>query len=102
MKHPKVEPEYHALEPREAVAVDNAIARGHRVRIALPTQQHIQGAEDLRELRPRGGRSRTRVLYRRIGAVFVIGAIGPEAAVDPKGFKRAVREAEQRLDEIEE
>lgn len=70
--------------------------------LPFPHSSNVQGAVNLRELRPRGGRSRTRVLYRQIGAVFVIGVIGPEAKVNPKGFKKAVRDAEQRLDEIEE
>jgi hypothetical protein len=32
----------------------------------------------------------------------VIGAIGPEADVDRRGFRRAVAIAEQRLDEVKE
>ena len=37
----------------------------------------------------------------RLGEAFVIAAIGPEANVDPRGFKRALRAATTRLDEIE-
>jgi hypothetical protein len=41
--------------------------------------------------------------YRRTGSEeFLVGSIGPEATVNPKGFKRAVRRAEQRLTEHEE
>jgi hypothetical protein len=34
--------------------------------------------------------------------VFVIGAIGPEAQVSPPKFRKAVIEAERRLDEVKE
>jgi hypothetical protein len=44
-----------------------------------------------------GGRSPWRALYRRIGAVLVVAAIAPEARVDPQGFDRAIRLAEERL-----
>lgn len=33
---------------------------------------------------------------------MVIGAIGPEAESDPKGFRRAVNKAGKRLAEVEE
>jgi hypothetical protein len=33
--------------------------------------------------------------------VFVLAAVGPEAEVDPRGFKRAVVTAEERLEEVE-
>jgi hypothetical protein len=56
----------------------------------------------LRELRPRAGRSPWRVLYRRVGQVFVLAAIGPEAESDHRGFDQAARHAGSRLDELEE
>jgi hypothetical protein len=40
-------------------------------------------------------------LYRRVGDVFVLAAVGPEAEADPRGFKRAVVAAEERLEEVE-
>lgn len=40
-------------------------------------------------------------LARRIGDAFVIGAVAPEAQVDPKGFRKACRKAERRLAEVE-
>jgi hypothetical protein len=43
----------------------------------------------------------TRALYRRIGDDIVIGAVGPEAQVDGRGFRKACRNAERRLDEEE-
>jgi hypothetical protein len=38
---------------------------------------------------------------RRIGDVFVIGAVGPEAETDRRGFDRAMADAVARLDAIE-
>lgn len=60
-----------------------------------------QSSGELRELRPRAGRSRWRVLYQRVGQVLVLAAIAPEANRDPRGFNRAVRRAEDRLADIE-
>jgi hypothetical protein len=37
----------------------------------------------------------------RIGDVFVIGAVGPEAQKDKAGFERAVSAAKARLAEVE-
>ncbi|NKE08829.1 MULTISPECIES: type II toxin-antitoxin system RelE/ParE family toxin [Kocuria] len=102
--HPDAEREYAKLDAREAVAVDNAIAKLKQSGPGLPFPHSsaVKGATKLRELRPRGGRSLTRALYRRIGDVFVIGAYGPEAQHDSKGFDRACRAAEERLNQIEE
>jgi hypothetical protein len=44
----------------------------------------------------------SRVLYWRVGEVFVVAAVGPEAQSDPRGFERAVRRALQRLADLEE
>ena len=55
----------------------------------------------LRELRPRVGRSQWRCVYERIGDVFVIGAVAPEAQKDKAGFDSAVTTAKARLAEIE-
>jgi hypothetical protein len=62
----------------------------------------VRGAPSLRELRPRAGRSSYRALYRQIGEVFVVAAVGPEARSDPRGFDRAVRRALGRLAKVEE
>lgn len=43
---------------------------------------------------------RIRAFYRRLLDTFVIGGIGPEAEYDPRGFKRAVKKAEERLDAV--
>ncbi|MDO5617766.1 type II toxin-antitoxin system RelE/ParE family toxin [Kocuria sp.] len=102
--HPDAEGEHANLDAREAVAVDNAIAKLEQSGPSLPFPHSsaVKGADKLRELRPRGGRSITRALCRRIGDVFVIGAYGSEAQYDPKGFDRTCRAAEQRLAQIEE
>lgn len=55
----------------------------------------------LRELRPRAGRSPWRALYQRVGEVFVVAAVAPEARDDQRGFNRAVRRALQRLGDVE-
>jgi hypothetical protein len=34
--------------------------------------------------------------------VFAVAAVGPEAEADPRGFKRAVAAAEERLEEGED
>lgn len=62
----------------------------------------MRNADRLRELRPRAGRSAWRALYRQVGEVLVVAAVGPEAQSDPRGFERAVRRALQRLAELEE
>ncbi|SDS03562.1 Phage derived protein Gp49-like [Brevibacterium sandarakinum] len=102
--HPDAEDEHRKLSAREAVAVDNAIAKLELLgpKLPFPHNSGVKGADKLRELRPRGGRSITRALYRQFGDTFVVGAYGPEAEYDPKGFVRACRAAERRLDQIEE
>lgn len=80
----------HAFEKLEALGI----------RLPFPHQSDVRGAEGIRELRPRGGRSRWRAFYRRIGDAMVIGAVGPEAEVDRRGFRRAVRLAVRARPEI--
>jgi hypothetical protein len=70
--------------------------------LPAPHQKNVMGADRLRELRPRGGRSRFRAFYRQVGLSMVIAAIGPEFEVDRQGFRRAVRLAEARLSAFEE
>lgn len=67
-------------------------------RLSFPHQSQVKGGGSLRELRPKSGRSPWRAFYRRIGSAMVVAAVGPEANVDPRGFRRAVRTAELRLD----
>lgn len=102
--HPGAEPEYRSLSIADRNAVDNAVKKLETYGPVLPYphQAAVRGSKSLRELRPRGGRSRVRPLYQRHGDTFVIAAIGPEAQVDAKGFDRAVRLATSRLSDIEE
>ena len=71
--------------------------------LPFPHSSKVMGdpGGSLRELRPRAGRSPWRCIYERIGEVFVIGAVGPEAQKDKAGFERAVSAAKARLAEIE-
>ena len=91
-----------SLQEREAMANAVEKLRVHGPVLPYPHSSDVRGADRLRELRPRSGRSSWRALYRRIGDLFVVGAIAPEANVDRRGFARAVSAAELRLAEIEE
>jgi hypothetical protein len=70
--------------------------------LGYPHSSAVRDADRLSELRPRAGRSAWRALYRQVGEVFVVAAVGPEAQSDPRGFKRSVRWAIQRLESLEE
>ena len=96
--------EFNGLPPAERDAMRNAIGKLEQAGedLAYPHSSSVRGAANLRELRPRAGRSPWRGFYRRIRAEIVIGAFGPEARADPPGFARAVRVAEERLDAAEE
>lgn len=101
--HPDADVELGKIPSREQVAIDHALEKLRAIgpNLGSPHSSDVKIAQNLRELRPRAGRSPWRAFYRRIGQAFVIGAIGPEAEVDPKGFKRAVAAAEKRLDQVE-
>lgn len=101
--HPDANAELAALPAAEWRAIDNAIEKlsVNGDRLGAPHSSSIRGAgETLRELRPRAGRSRWRAFYRRVGDHFLIAAIGPEASVDPLGFRRAVAIALDRLNAL--
>ncbi len=101
--HPGAMEELNAVSSRDRAALDNAIEKLalYGDRLGAPHSSAIRGAKGtLRELRPRSGRSRWRAFYRRVGNRFVIGAIGPEASVNPAGFRRAVSTALMRLDAL--
>jgi hypothetical protein len=102
--HPTAIDELRRLPPRERAAVQNAVEKLTVFGPALPFPHSsaIQGAQRLRELRPRAGRSPWRAFYRREGDVHVIAAVGPEAEYDKRGFDRAVTAAIDRLAELEE
>jgi hypothetical protein len=101
--HPAAIDEELALPVADRVAMENVIRklRAAGPGLGFPHQSAVRGT-NLRELRPRAGRSRWRALYRRVGNQFVVAAIGPEAMVNKRGFDRAVATALDRLSEIEE
>lgn len=93
-----------SLSARERSALYNAVTKLAAIGpdLGYPHTSAVQGADQLRELRLRAGRSPYRGLYRQVGERFVIAAIGPEAQHDPRGFRRACRTASARLNELEE
>ena len=101
--HPDAETELGKIPARERVAVATALDKLRAIGPVLgyPHTSKVRSADNLRELRPRQGRCPWRAFYRQIGETFVVGAVGPEADVDPNGFARAIRQAEQRLDDVE-
>ncbi len=102
--HPEAEEEFGRLPPNEKVAMDHALEKLEALgaRLPYPHSSAVQGADRLRELRPRSGRSPWRALYRQVKDVMVIGAIGPEASSNRRGFATAIRRAESRLAELDE
>ena len=100
--HPSAEEERKQLPATELVALSNAIEKLKAMgpNLPAPHQSNVEGAQSLRELRPRAGRSPWRGFYRRIGDVFVIAAVGPEAQVNQRKFAQAAKAAQQRLDEL--
>ncbi len=103
--HPTARAEADAVPTQERKAIDNAVDKLASLGPTLPFPHSSKVMGDpggsLRELRPRTGRSAWRCIYGRIGDVFVIGAVGPEAQKDKSGFDRAVSAAKARLAEIE-
>src|SRR5215210_6375541 len=103
--HPEAQDEYDNLPVQERTAIANAVGKLkiHGPNLPHPHQSAVRGsgAEGLRELRPRSGRSRWRPLYGRVGDVFVILAVGPEAQTDRRRFNGAVRAARERRAGIE-
>jgi hypothetical protein len=101
--HPEAEAERDGLPREERLAIANAVEKLEVFGpdLPFPHSSKAMGADDLRELRPRAGRSAWRPLYRRVAKdVFVIAAIAPEAESNPRGFRKAVRQAERRLDDL--
>jgi hypothetical protein len=103
--HPKARAEADAVPAQERKAVDNAVDKLASLgpQLPFPHSSKVMGdpGGSLRELRPRAGRSPWRCIYERIGDVFVIGAVAPEAQKDKAGFDRAVSAAKTRLAEVE-
>ena len=101
---PEAEEERRLLPAAEKAAVINADRKLEALgpQLPYPHSSAVKGADRLRELRPRGGRSPWRALYRQIGEVFVVAAVAPEAQVDGRRFEAGCRAAERRLSQIEE
>lgn len=103
--HPGALGEVNVLPSHERNAIDNAVDKLGSLGplLAFPHSSKVMGDPGgaLRELRPRAGRSPWRCIYERIGDVFVIAAIAPEAQKDKAGFDRSVRDAKARLAEVE-
>ena len=101
--HPETEAERSKPPIKERTAIAHAVEKLETLGpdLPYPHQSAVRGSKGgVRELRPRGGRSPWRPLYRRIGDVFVVLAVGPEAQNDRRGFDRAVSAAEERLGEL--
>ncbi len=74
------EEELAGIPPSEQRAMQAAFEKLEQFGDLLPFPHSSKIVErNLRELRPRAGRSRWRAFYRRIAEMIVIGAIGPEA-----------------------
>lgn len=84
----QAEQERAALPKPERAALINADAKlgAFRPRLGHPHTSAVRGAPALRERCPRAGQSAYRALYRQIGEVFVVAAVGPEAQSHPRGF----------------
>lgn len=102
--HPEAEGELQALPAAERAAMQHAFEKLeiYGDQLPFPHSSRVKGAAHLRELRPRAGRSPWRAFYRRVGDTLVIGAISPEARMDPRGFGRAIHAAEARLTRLEQ
>jgi phage-related protein len=90
--------ELDSLKGPERSAMANALEKLKDVGMDLsyPHSSQVMGTR-FRELRPRRGRSPWRVLYVRVEDRFVLCALAPEAQSNPRGFRRALTLAEDRL-----
>jgi hypothetical protein len=101
--HPEAERELlelRELSVGEHTAMLNALAKLQAIGALLdfPHTSQVRDAANLRELRPRAGRSPWRAFYRRVGDVMRVAAVGPEAKHDERGFRAAVKRAVARLE----
>ena len=103
--HLSARAEADALPAQERKAIDSAVDKLASLgpTLAFPHSSKVMGdpGGSLRELRPRAGRSPWRCIYERMGDVFVIGAVAPEAQKDKAGFDSAVSAAKTRLAEVQ-
>jgi hypothetical protein len=102
--HPQAVNELAKLPNQEKVAMDNALKKLEALgpKLGYPYSSAVQQSDAIREVRPRAGRSPWRAFYRRIGDVFLVDSFGAEAKVDARKFNRAVKAAEQRINEMED
>ncbi len=101
---PEAAEELAKLPPKERAAVENGVRKLESLGPSLgyPHSSDIRDADNLRELRPRQGRSPWRPLYRKYDeTTYVIAAISPEAENDPRGFSRSRADAIKRLADLE-
>lgn len=94
--------ELRALPAAERRAVVNALEklRSAGTQLGHPHSSQVRGT-NLRELRPRAGRSPWRAIYRQFGNTLIILAIAPEAHHDSRGFDRGITAAQQRFTDLE-
>lgn len=106
--HPLAEAERAGIpDATERVAIQHVADKLELLgsRLPAPHSSAVRGdlGKGLRELRPRGGRSPWRPIYRQVGSKsFVILAVGPEYETNKRGFDRAVANAAARFAELEE
>jgi hypothetical protein len=102
--HPEAERDLKALPLQERAAILNVTGEieAEGVIGGLPHSRKVQGAEDLRALRPRRMDCPWRVLYQRIGDALVVGAIAPEENTNRQGFDTARDAAKGRLARVED
>ena len=76
---PEIEDELRRLLVPERKAILNAVEKLEALgpELGYPHSSAVRGADRLRELRPRAGRSPWRAFYRQLGTVLVVAAIGP-------------------------
>jgi phage-related protein len=90
--------ELRALPVAERKAMVNVLEKLRIFGTQLPYPHSSQvKSTQLRELRPRAGRSPWRALYQQVGMRIVVLAIVPEAMYDSRGFERGLREALDRM-----
>ena len=87
----------------ERRAMLNALAKLRTFGSQLPFPHSSQvKSSQLRELRPRAGRSPWRAIYRQLGTRIIVLAIVPEALHDNRGLERGIRVAQERMLALEE